>query len=538
MQCPRCHRELSDGYTSCPRCGSPIGGGTSRPPRRTAPGSSPVAPSSGKAGSRPAAKRRAPFARLALILVISFVGSALVVGGYYYVKIRPRVKLLEDPYWGSEPSKRKSIAADTSPGGEFDLKLPLPGGPYGLAWDGRRFLTCNRDDPWGLLSIERDAEGDWNVQQLPVIETQNAQRMSLDGITWNGRAVVARALGSWFQLKDETVFVVLDATTMRITRTVPAPSNLGALAFDGTSYWAATRNNTLESGETPRLYRLDSDFKVVDELEPPSLGCQGLAWDGTHLWWVDVFSDAVSVLDVSEGSPSVVHSWAGPLEYPSGIAWDGSAIWVADYGDDAIRRLKNPTRLAWVGERATTARGQVSQTSATPAPESADVAEMRRELRSDDWAKRMQAEFALRERGLGIDYVRRQESSPEPESPSKIDLDDFVLELRGDQLVASWDAWIGEDYISNTTESTSGIVTMPLFARYSVTVRSSALPTAIEKEFDARPGRNVERDLVLAEGLKPGKYSASFFIHVQYVDKTEGAKILNLNEASLEVEKK
>ncbi|MGK2856629.1 MAG: zinc-ribbon domain-containing protein [Thermoanaerobaculia bacterium] len=180
--------------------------------------------------------------------------------------------------------------------------------------------------------------------------------------------------------------------------------------------------------------------------------------------------------------------------------------------------------------------GQVSQI-ASPA-NTEEVEELRRRLRSESWGERMQAGSALRALGLDVDYDRRTESSPEPASPSKIDLDDFILEIRGDQLVASWDAWIGEDYISTSSESTSGIVTMPLFARYTVTVSSSALPAEVEKRFEARPGPNNERDVVLLDGLRPGKYSASFFIHVQYVDKTEGAKILNLNEASLEVEKR
>jgi hypothetical protein len=387
------------------------------------------------------------------------------------------------------------------------------------------------------MQLERDEDGDWSVRLVPVIEPAYAQRMSLDGITWNGREFVALARASWFQQKEGTVFVVLDATTLRITGTKPAPENLGAIAFDGESYWAATRNNTTDSGETPRLYRLDSEFRVVDEYEPPSVGCQGLAWDGTHLWYVDVFSDSVSVLDVSRGSPKVVHSWAGPLEYPSGIAWDGSAIWVADYGDDAIRKLKDSTRRSWLGGAAPATGSRETPIASRPM-EPEEVAELRRKLRSADWAERMHAEFALRERGLGIDYDRHVETKPAPASPSKIDLDDFSIEIRGARLVASWDAWIGDDYISKAAESTSGIVTMPLFARYSVTVRSESLPRAIEKEYEAKPGRNAERDVVLVEGLKPGKYSASFFIHVQCVDKSEGAKILNLNEESLHVEQK
>lgn len=489
------------------------------------------------AGPRPTATARSPLARVALLLTVSVVGAALVVGGYYYVKIRPRVKLMEDPYWGSEPSRKKPISAETNPGGEFDLKLKLPGGPYGVAWDGSRFLACNRDDPWGLMSIAPDDDGDWTVQMVPVIEPNFAQKMSLDGITWNGESFVALAMGSWFQSKDETVFVVLDRNTLRITRTVPAPARLGAIAWDGTKYWAATRNNTQTSGETPRLYEIDREFKVIGEHEPPSVGCQGLAWDGRYLWYTDVFSDAITVLDVSSGSPVVVKSWSGPVQYPSGLAYDGSSIWLADYEDDALRRLKRSTMLAWTGGAGAALEGQVSQIPAASPTDTRDVAELRSKLRSEDWVERMHAENALRERGFDIDYDRRKESSPDPASPSKIDLDDFILEIRGDRLVASWDAWIGEDYISTSKESTSGIVTMPLFARYTVTVSSSALPAKVEKEFEARPGPNNERDVVLVDGLRPGKYSASFFIHVQYVDKSDGAKILNLNEASLEVEK-
>lgn len=492
------------------------------------------APRAPAASQRPAPRKRSPLARIALVLALALAGTALVVGGYYVFELRPRMKRLEDPYWGVKPSRKRTIDARESAGSGFDQMLPLPGGPYGLTWNGTSFLTCKRDDPWGLMRIERDRDGDWTTQLVPVIEPGYAQRISLDGLAWNGRDYVGLAMGSWFQERHDTLFVVLDGTTLRPVRTLPAPDHLGAIAFDGEGYWAATRNNTTSSGETPRLYRLDADLEVVATHEPPSVGCQGLAWDGRYLWYVDVFSDSITVLDVSGGTPEVVHSWASPLEYLSGIAWDGTSIWVADYGENAIRRLAEPTRASWLGGRTPPAEGQVSQIPAGDA----DVAELRRQLRSGHWSERTRAGFALRERGLAIDYDRRQETSPAPPSPSKIDLDDFVLEVRGDRLVASWDAWIGEDYIPRAGESTSGIVSIPLFARYSVTVRSDALPAPVEKEYEARPGANVERDVVLVDGLRPGRYSASFFIHVQYVDAKEGAKILNLNEASLEVETK
>jgi hypothetical protein len=50
------------------------------------------------------------------------------------------------------------------------------------------------------------------------------------------------------------------------------------------------------------------------------------------------------------------------------------------------------------------------------------------------------------------------------------------------------------------------------------------LTEPVERAFEAQPGENIQSDVELVSGLGPGTYQASFFIHVQYVDRRGEAK--------------
>jgi hypothetical protein len=78
-----------------------------------------------------------------------------------------------------------------------------------------------------------------------------------------------------------------------------------------------------------RIYGLDLQGTVVDELEMPKPGCGprdiGLAWDGTSLWgnWWE------QVIQIDPGSGRALSSFTADME-GSSLTWDGSSLWVVD----------------------------------------------------------------------------------------------------------------------------------------------------------------------------------------------------------------
>lgn len=506
--CSRCRREVECGRQWCPHCGARVE----------------------SAGAKVVKGGR----RLLTILAVSIVGAGLVVAGYWWIELRPRMKRLEDPMWGNEPSRERRLAVETYATEWFDREMRLPAGPIGAAWDGSRFVVGNREDPWGFFRI-RPEEEDWMLQTVPVVETEYAQRMDLFGVTWNGESIVGLASGAWFRKNDTVVFTIHDPSTLQVTKVIPAPAHTGAIAWDGTNYWIASRRNTRDADEPARLARLDASFAETGSWDPPGVGCQGLAWDGSLLWFTDVFDQSLIAIDVRPDQPVEVHE-QHVGSYPSGVVWDGSHLWVADYDGNRLRRVRREKHVAWSGGRAPPAASSVA--SAAPPPASGDeIAELHDQLRSDDWVVRMRAESRLRELGESIPFARFTNSFRKDDAPDKADLDELVVEIRGRDLVASWDLYIGERYFSSEPTGGDGAISMPLFVRYEVGVDSDEAGVDFEKEF--RPlssGRIREQNVVLASDIAPGRYMVNVFIHIQYVDPEEGPKILNLNEDFVTVE--
>jgi hypothetical protein len=93
--------------------------------------------------------------------------------------------------------------------------------------------------------------------------------------------------------------------------------------------------------------------------------------------------------------------------------------------------------------------------------------------------------------------------------------------------------WFGSELFV-PREQGSSMVTIPIFARYTYTVK---MPdgTEVEKEFEATPGENALANVRLAGSQGPGEYSVSLFIHVQYVDGNGTARILNNSGGFVEV---
>lgn len=486
MLCPSCNAPVADGQAECPSCGVIVSKWRGRAARAPAP--APV----------PTPRRTLP--RILVVLVLGLAGAALLVGGYWYLEIRPRMLALEDPYYGSEPGEPEELRESVRASADFDLAFELPGRPQGAASDGRELIVASGSDPWGALRItQRGDQYSW--QNVPIIETRYGQKTSLNTLTWNGRNYVGYTTGAWFGEKGD-VFTIHDRKTLRVLETRPAPPLLGGLAWDGTHYWASTRKNTQDAKEEAFFYRLDPELRVVATSEPPGIGCQGLAWDGQRLWYVDVFSDSIKVLDVSAGEPRVIHSVPTPLNYLSGVVFHRNAVWVMDYGENRLHRLRNSTRRAWASY---TEPEVVAAASMVP--------------RADEEAK------------LTATYKNSFFDERGPEDAQEIQ---WSVELREDGLwLTGSRLWFGAELFV-PREQGSSVVTIPIFARYTYTVE---LPdgSEVEKAFDATAGENVLPEVRLSDAEEEGRYSVSLFIHVQYVDANGTARILNNSGGFVEV---
>lgn len=486
MHCPACNAPVADGHPECPSCGIIVSRFRGHAPRR--------------AQAPPVPPPRRVFPRILVVLALSLGGAALIVGGYWYVKIRPRLLVLDDRYHGSEPGETQELHETVRASADFDLAFELPGRPQGAASDGRELIVAHGSDPWGALRITRDGDG-YSWQNVPIIETRYGQKTNLNTLTWNGRNYVGYTTGAWFGEKGE-VFTIHDRKTLRVVETHPAPPLLGGLAWDGAHYWASTRKNTPDADEEAFFYKLDPGFRVVSKSEPPGIGCQGLAWDGERLWYVDVFSDSITVLDVSEDEPRIIHSRATPIDYLSGVVFHRNAIWVMDYGKNRLHRLRNSTRRAWASYAEPES---VAAASMVPMP--------------DDDEK------------LTATYKNSFFDDRGPEDAEEIE---WSVELREDGVwLTSSRIWFGSELFV-PREQASSVITIPVFARYTYTVE---LPdgTEVEKQYDATAGENVRSEVRLADAEEPGEYQVSLFIHVQYVDANGTARILNNSGGFVEV---
>src|SRR6188474_1025069 len=140
--------------------------------------------------------------RFVRILLIGLVLSGLLVGGYWYFRVRPRLRSINRDY--DAPKITKPITAEllAHPGKDFDLSLDLPGDPSGLVATRAEYLIGNRADPWGFLRLRRVDSTHFEVRKLAVIEDEYGQKLSFNNVTWNGKEYVGLTALAWFRKGD------------------------------------------------------------------------------------------------------------------------------------------------------------------------------------------------------------------------------------------------------------------------------------------------------------------------------------------------
>ncbi|HYI07675.1 MAG TPA: zinc ribbon domain-containing protein [Thermoanaerobaculia bacterium] len=514
MQCPSCGATVDDGAAECRSCGIIFARWRPRSERAPTLTKTPI----------PVTRHRAPYLIPAVAAVVILGGAAALFMARK--PVQERLAQIREPEVAPVPSTERAA----------DLSFRIPGSPAGLASNGRELLAGNRSGPWGVVRLTRDGDS-FDAKKIEIIEPKYSQKITLGSLTWNGSHYVGLAMSAWFeQGTDSTVFTVHDPKTLAVLshHREPKDAQLGCLAWDGRSYWAASRRHTWDDPKPPLLYRLDAQFNVVSTAPAPGKGCQGMAWDGRHLWLADVFGDTITVLDAAATPPKLVHRAELGIGYLSGLTFFEDDLWLVDYGDNRLHRIRRSTKLAWGRGEDPDPNAPVVAASAVPAPAVAtpEVEELRRGLRHENWATRMRARMELDRLGAPVDYARNQNNFPKRD-PENTDVLDHSIEIRDRQLRGSWTIWFGHELFVKR-EQTSSVVTLPVFAKYEVTVKRPD-GTKTEKEFEAMAGENVLSDVHLADVTIPGEYQVSIFIHVQYVTPAGTAKILNNSGGFLDV---
>ena len=190
-KCPSCQRESPDDALGCAACGL-IFAKWEAPQKASTPG-----PQENSQILKPAPPFPWKWAAPALVV--------LAAAGFW--KFRPVAPppRVESP--APAPSGNAAVnVSGAKPcfsdmvGGEWDLGVPFPGQPMGLAWTGAEFLSCNRVDPWGMVRLSCTGE----MKIIPVQEPLYQQKISLNAIAWNGKQAVANTDGAWFQAQGSS----------------------------------------------------------------------------------------------------------------------------------------------------------------------------------------------------------------------------------------------------------------------------------------------------------------------------------------------
>lgn len=117
------------------------------------------------------------------------------------------------------------------------------------------------------------------------------------------------------------------------------------LVYENNNYWISSGSSTAGRG---RFYSVNdtgtlSDSVVIQNY-PTLRESQGLAWDGTHFWYVERKTARCDLFKISPtgmvvDSIPTLELFGSSSIYLGGAAWDGTGLWISVYSPDAIVAL-------------------------------------------------------------------------------------------------------------------------------------------------------------------------------------------------------
>jgi hypothetical protein len=146
--------------------------------------------------------------------------------------------------------------------------------------------------------------------------------------------------------QDMTSSIVIRETstlldTGDVVHSIPAPgASCQGLTWDGTHLWVSDI-------AVDAIYKVSPvDGSILGSFASPGGFVEGLAWDGTYLWAAENGGGSASVdtiyqLDTTNGA--IVHSFQSPGNWPHGITWDGTNMWINDFDTELIDKVDPST---------------------------------------------------------------------------------------------------------------------------------------------------------------------------------------------------
>lgn len=451
--------------------------------------------------------------RILRIVVIALLIGGLLIGAYWYFNLHSRFTSTSQEIFSQDRSKPQTLKVRQDSEVDFDLSIDVPGEPLGIASNFSEFILCNRAEPWGFLRLSQPDSKTYQAEKVPIVINTNNQKLTFQTVTYNGQNYVSYLDATYLISGARKIFAVHDPKTLAIVSHYKAPDLIGGLAWDGDGYWAATRLNTQNSSEPAYLYHLDKNFNVISKTEPPGVGCQGLAWDGINLWFVDVFSHQIHVLDVNGDKPQIIYSYKSHFNYLSGIGFDGENIWISEYDNKRLHRLKHELIAQWTGKE------EESAEDTTPAPQAEPVQLTNQESPQITSDTPTSATYKNNTVEVGDEEMA---------------VTKLFAEIRENVLYGSWKIYCGEKLFKNQSTEGSG-ESKPNNVKYTVNIEGENLGEPKKIEYIAEAGENIETDVELAKDLPPGKYSVSISMHAQYVNADGQENTINISSPSLDL---
>jgi hypothetical protein len=303
-------------------------------------------------------------------------------------------------------------------------------------------------------------------------------------LAWNGREYVSFQESGFLESFKRHTIMTQDGSTLNTgDDQYSAPESIGGIAWDGNGYWAASRRQN--ESDRGFIYRLDSEFKVVNKLVAPGSSCAGLTWDGSHLWFLDDRERIIYVLDVKGIQARPIGSYEIPLGTASGIAFDGRRIWIADRDKKLLLRMNSQLSARWTPQ----------------APEPGTL------------------RTALHKGPSNFDEYRMRATAPEPD----VYVASFAATIEANVVYVSWDIQFGPGLLQASNVRGN----KPFFGKLTVAVDGGNLPSPVARVYDASEGRSFADRVSVLSGLGPGSYRVRLLIYLEYTDSDGKERVLS-----------
>ncbi len=457
---------------------------------------------------------------------------------------------------------RLSLVHGNSP--DFPYLIKVDAKPDGMTWNGQQLIFSNRVSPWGIVRITPLENGQYRKTSIPVVDKEFKQQISIQGITWNGTYYVALTSGDWFQSEHKKVFVELDPVTFQITRVLgKAPEYSQCIAWDGINYWAGTRLNTADQKGRSLLYKFDNKLNKVAEFDGAGVGCQGMVWDGKYLWWGDVFTDTITLYNISSSTgktPAIAHQYKLSVKQQSGIGFDGKDIWFGDYRNQQLLRLNQELYFDWLGDRFEIRDpGQLmllerfgnyqsgnmnlddlikplldGKIQVEDVPDYVDTLRTRytldeiRQILTNVRDNVTQASLiSILDKELNdlVDVGKIDYTDSSPVEKNAIKMRYFNGTIDEGNLVVSWKIVAGSEILSGIDaprpQQIPDDYDFVTFIRYQIRITNLQSGAEQEYDYDYFGDVDIQEDVVLLKGITPGEYKIDIETNAQYYTETK-----------------